>query len=271
MFFVASGSNLVLAALELYSFSGTRHALYLIPFVALISGAGAQWLWDMATQESPDARQIGVGVFALSTALTLLDALQHDLTRTPGGVAELPLLREHYEATVEFIRESARPGEILVGDKQLAYYAWMEGSMQDAERLSSAVGRTRLEGLDFYYYDAALVIENAGELARFVAGLEEVLDEPRPATLRFASLGWRGGLLYRLATPEVTASTREQPGDQALRSSLVRARTLAFNAGEFAGGGVAFRMSWKTLYQGLRQARRSSLSPRSTREGGVRP
>jgi len=252
MFFLASAINLLLAAFALYPFSGTRHSLYLVPFVALIAGAGFQWLWHKAAGQRSVMGLIGVGIFVLSTVLTF--AYVTRLESGAGlGTAELPLLRVHYEQTLEHIEASAKPGEILVGDKQLAYYAWYEGSMHETERLSELVGRTRLRGRDFYYYAPAFAISTAAELARFVDALEQVVGEPRPSSLRFASLGWRSGVLFRLGTPGM-ADPNSHPADRAIRNALVRARTPAFNSGERAGGGVAFSASWETLREGLRHS-----------------
>lgn len=252
MFLVASGINLVLAALALYPFAGTRHALYMVPFVAPIAGTGFQWLWDKTSIRISAVEVLGVGIFAFSTLFTSVYVARLEVGRGVGS-AELPLLREHYTQTLEWIEAGTKPGEILVGDKQLAYYAWYEGSMRESERLSEVVGRTRLGSRDFYYYDPAFVISTADDLARFVDGLEHVLGDSRPQSLCFASLGWRSGLLFRLATPGL-ADLHPQPGDQAIRSALVRAGTQAFNSGEYAGGGVVFSAPWQTLRRATRTA-----------------
>ncbi len=252
MYFVASGINLLLAAFALYPFAGTRHALYLVPFAAPIAGAGFQWLWDQATRRRSALQGIGVGLFALSTVVMFVYVTRLAVGTSLGG-AELPLLRVHHTKMLEHLEASAEPGEILVGDKQLAYYAWYEGSLRTTERLSPVVGRTRLRGRDFYYYAPAFAISSAAELARFVEGLEQVVGEPRPKSLRFASLGWRSGLLFRLATPGMI-DLNPHPADRAIRNALVRARTSAFNVGEGAGGGVAFSASWETLREGLQHS-----------------
>jgi len=261
MLLVASLLNLGLAIAGIYPFTGSRHALYLVPFVAVLGGAGLQWLWEMLRARTGATTAIGVGLFALSTLATHAYLHQVDVRLGMVGVMEVPLLREHYEHTLEVIEATAQPDEILVGDKQLAYYSWFEGSIHDGERLSKAVGRTRLGGQTLYYYDPARTIETSEDLAHFLDELEALVAEPRPTNLRFASLGWRSGLLFRLATPEL-ASVGARPGDRALQEALARTGARTFNAGQGLGGGVVFVTTWDTLREGLRQAS-ESLDPGS--------
>ena len=257
MFLAASAINLVLAASRLYPFAGTRHALYLLPFIALIGGAGAQWLWDTLPGRIPRRRALSIGLFAMLTVAISLHFVRHELRRSVLGIAELPLLRANYTGTLEYIEATRRPDEILVGDKQLAYYAWLEGSMRDAERLSPMIGRTRLADRDFYYFDEARAIETPEDLARFLDELERLLGESAPRRLRLASLGWRSGLLYRLASPE-TAQPSTSLGDPPIRQALARAGTRVFQSGQLAGGGVVFVATWETLREGLRGANLST-------------
>jgi hypothetical protein len=241
----ASVLNLVLAAFSLYPFSGTRHALYLLPFVAPIAGAGFQWAWDEARPKLPNPRFAAAIAFGVATLSMSVYAGRTGAG--PGiGIAETPLLAHHYRKTLAYIEANTKPGEILLGDKQLAYYAWYEGSMRDAEHLSDVVGRTKLGSRDFYYYDSAFVISDTVDLARFVDSLENVIGDARSNRLRFASLGWRSGLLFRVASPGL-GNHEPHPGDDALRSALARAGTSAFNSGTGAGGGVVFSVDWKTL------------------------
>ena len=98
------------------------------------------------------------------------------------------------------------------------------------------------------------MISDTVDLARFVDSLENVIGDARSNRLRFASLGWRSGLLFRVASPDL-GNHDPHPGDDALRSALARAGTSAFNSGTGAGGGVVFSVDWKTLDTARKAAR----------------
>ena len=143
-----------------------------------------------------------------------------------------------------------------MGDKQLAYYAWYEGMMGEEERLSPLVSRTRLGKLDLYYYDPSRSLHTPQQLVRFLDDLEAVVGEPKPARLRFASLGWRGGLLYRLASKRIPLSSLS-PREREIRSAMARDDFIVWSAGQRAGGGVVFSTTWDALREGLGPMRRT--------------
>lgn len=255
MALVALFVNALLSWWLLYPLAASRHALYLLPFLVPIAGSGFDWLWRATLARTPATRPIAIAAFSVASVLGTVLVVHNDGGRNSLiGFQELPLLREHYEETLAHIAESRRSDEILVGDKQLAYYAWYEGSPSDAEPLSPWVWRTRLGELDLYYFDRTRSLHSPLQLVRFLDDLEAVVGEPRPARLRFASLGWRGGLLYRIAFEGVPSSSLS-PRERAIRAAIARGDPAPWSAGYRAGGGVVFSTTWEALREALGQTR----------------
>ena len=81
-------------------------------------------------------------VVVTATLVATLSTVRNDLNRGLIAAAELPLLEENYRRTLDQIETVVSPGAVLLGDKQLAYYAWRLGKIDEAE---AAVERERAQ------------------------------------------------------------------------------------------------------------------------------
>ncbi len=156
--------------LKIYPFGGSRHSIYLFPFVALSIGASVQCLFDcfrgfLASPRASGNMQwmgrhqrvflgLGVACLVVSTLALCLRYEKHDFRRSYiylGGYDEFPLTREDYDQIMNDLRSGMGPKDVILSNRQTIEYFFYDQDVQDVEVLSKRLERMLWEGKELFF------------------------------------------------------------------------------------------------------------------------
>jgi hypothetical protein len=210
--------------LKIYPFGGSRHSIYLFPFVALSIGGSVQWLFDrfpvllerlgsaegMRWLDRHRGALVGLGAACLVLATLALTVRyeKYDFRRGfiyLGGYDEFPLTREDYDEIMNHLKTGLGKDDTLLVNEQTSYYFLPDPKEQDVEIGSERLGRISWEGRDMFilrhwkFGGPSRLRKALGDLKSRVALGEE-------AKIWVVNIGWRD-LLGGRALSEVVSSS----------------------------------------------------------------
>ena len=159
----------LLTVLKIFPLGGSRHSMYLFPFVALSIGASVQCAFDCfrgfletrcasRRMEWVDRyRRVlmgaGVGCLVVFTLALSLRYEKHDFRRAfiyLGGYDEFPLTREDYGRIMNHLESGLGANDVILGNAQTSNYFLYGPKPREVEVLSKRLERISWEGKDLY-------------------------------------------------------------------------------------------------------------------------
>jgi hypothetical protein len=193
----------------IYPFGGSRHSIYLFPFVALSIGASVQWLFDCfrglltSPLASGDVQRMGrhqrvflgtgVACLVVSTLALCLRYEKYDFRRAYiylGGYDEFPLTREDYDRIMNDLKSGVGPKDVILCNRQTTEYFFYDQDDRDVEVLSKRLERTSWEGRDLFFVKT-WKFDNPTRLRGALRDLKLHAEFDEDSKVWLLNIGWR--------------------------------------------------------------------------------
>jgi len=199
----------LLTYLRIYPFGGSRHSIYLFPFVALSIGAFVQCLFDrfrgfLERRRASGKRQwlgryhgvllgTGVACLVLSTLGLSLRYEKHDFRREYiylGGYDEFPLTREDFDRIMKSLRCGIGANDVILSNSQTSNYFLYGPKPRESEVVSKRLERISWEGKDLFVA-RTWKFGSPGGLRKALRDSGSYVDLGEDSEIWVLNIGWR--------------------------------------------------------------------------------
>jgi len=194
--------GLALSILRLYPMSGSRHSMYLFPFMALLCGSGVQYALAAAGRllrrggEGAGARgglsAAAAGAVILSTLPVMALYGRSDFLREyqQAAVSEFTTGKQVYDNIFTYLNGNARPGDVVLCSGQAGDYLEFSAGPGSARRVEGGLTRVTWQGVSCFYDREPWIISGPEELRRLLDELTRAAPVQADATLWLLNIGY---------------------------------------------------------------------------------
>jgi hypothetical protein len=199
-----------LTYLNAHPFGGSRHSIYLFPFIALLIGASVQGGFNfLCCSVKPIINRriylqgknlqyhffcVGIACLVVSTLIITFYFKQHDFLRRAGAYNEFPLKQESYAKLNRYLKENMQPSDVIITNVESSHYFIYDEYIETSHKPQIHFLSWYLRKIVWDKYDCFYIFRwNFGKMAtvlNVLKGIHHHVDIEKISTVWLVNIGW---------------------------------------------------------------------------------